>query len=58
MQIAMVGLGRMGANMARRLRRAGIDVVVHDVNEAAVAALEAEGFTGARTPEDLVAAHP
>ena len=56
MQIAMVGLGRMGANMARRLQRAGIDVVVHDVNEQAIAALEAEGFTGARTPEDVVAA--
>jgi 6-phosphogluconate dehydrogenase len=56
MQIAMIGLGRMGANMVRRLQRAGHECVAHDVNEAAVAAMEAEGATGARTPQEVVAA--
>jgi 6-phosphogluconate dehydrogenase len=56
MQIAMVGLGRMGANMVRRLQRAGHECVAYDVNEAAVTALESEGFRGARTPEEVVAA--
>jgi len=54
MQIAMVGLGRMGANMVRRLQRAGHQCVAYDVNEAAVAAMEAEGVTGARTPQQVV----
>ncbi|HSB87794.1 MAG TPA: decarboxylating 6-phosphogluconate dehydrogenase [Ilumatobacteraceae bacterium] len=56
MQIAMVGLGRMGANMVRRLLRAGHDCVAYDLNVAAVAASEADGAHGARTPEELVAA--
>jgi len=54
MQIAMVGLGRMGANMVRRLQRAGHECVAYDVNEAAVAAMESEGARGARTPQELV----
>jgi 6-phosphogluconate dehydrogenase len=54
MQIAMVGLGRMGANMVRRLQRAGHECVAYDVNEAAVAAMEAEGVRGARTPQQVV----
>ncbi len=54
MQIAMVGLGRMGANMVRRLQRAGHECVAYDVNEAAVAAMEAEGVRGARTPQEVV----
>ena len=54
MQIAMVGLGRMGANMVRRLQRAGHQCVAYDVNEAAVAAMEAEGVIGARTPQQVV----
>ena len=57
-QLGMVGLGRMGANMVRRLKRAGHTCVVYDVNADAVAAMEAEGFAGARTPEELVAALP
>lgn len=47
MQIAMVGLGRMGGNMARRLMRAGHECVVYDRNPEAVAALVAEGAVGA-----------
>ncbi|PIX01426.1 MAG: 6-phosphogluconate dehydrogenase (decarboxylating), partial [Hydrogenophilales bacterium CG_4_8_14_3_um_filter_62_83] len=43
MQIAMVGLGRMGANMARRLLRDGHDCVVYDRDPDAVARLVAEG---------------
>jgi 6-phosphogluconate dehydrogenase len=54
MQIAMVGLGRMGANMVRRLQRAGHECVTYDLNEAAVATMEGEGFTGARTPQQVV----
>ena len=57
-QLGMVGLGRMGANMIRRLQRAGLTCVAYDVNAAAVDTMEAEGFTGARTPEELVAALP
>lgn len=55
MQLGMIGLGRMGANMVRRLKNGGHDCVVHDVNADAVAALEGEGFTGASTLEELVA---
>lgn len=56
MQIGMVGLGRMGANMVRRLMRAGVDCVVHDHDPAAVARLVAEGARGAASPEELMAA--
>ena len=57
MQLGMIGLGRMGANMVRRLHHDGHDCVVHDVDEAAIAGLEAElGVTGARSLSDLVAA--
>ena len=56
MQIAMIGLGRMGANMVRRLMDGGHDCVVHDVAEEPIAELEADGATGARTLEELVAA--
>ena len=47
MQLGMVGLGRMGANIVRRLMRDGHTCVVYDVNADAVAALAAEGATGA-----------
>ena len=57
MQLGMIGLGRMGANMVRRLHHDGHDCVVHDVDDAAIAGLEAElGVTGARSLGDLVAA--
>lgn len=55
MQLGMIGLGRMGANMVRRLTRAGHECVVYDVSSEAVAALEAEGAVGASSYEDLVA---
>lgn len=55
MQIAMVGLGKMGANMTMRLLRGGHQVVAFDLNETAIQAAETEGATGARTLEDVVA---
>jgi 6-phosphogluconate dehydrogenase len=55
MELGMVGLGRMGANMVRRLMRDGHRLVVFDVNPDAVAALEKEGVEGAASLEDLVA---
>jgi hypothetical protein len=48
MQLAMVGLGRMGANMVRRLQRAGHDCVAYDLNPAAVQASEAGRSHAAR----------
>ena len=56
MQLGMVGLGRMGANLTRRLMRAGHEVVVHDIDAEAITVLEGEGATGATTLEDLVGA--
>ncbi len=55
MQLAMVGLGRMGANMVRRLEKGGHDCVVYDVSPEAVKALESEGATGSTSLDDLVA---
>lgn len=55
MQLGMIGLGRMGANMVRRLKDGGHDCVVFDVDDDAVTALEDEGFTGAHSLEELVA---
>src|SRR4051794_19458803 len=55
MQVGMIGLGRMGANMVRRLMRGGHDCVVHDVSVDAIGALESEGATGAPSMEDFVA---
>ena len=55
MQLGMIGLGRMGANMVRRLMRGGHVCVVHDVAPAAVHSLASEGATGARELDDLVA---
>lgn len=54
MQIAMVGLGRMGANMVRRLMRAGHDCVVYDRDAAARAALAGEGARAVESLGDLV----
>ena len=47
MQLGMIGLGRMGANIVRRLMRDGHDCVVYDHHAEVVAQLEAEGATGA-----------
>ena len=55
MQLGMVGLGRMGANIVRRLMRDGHTCVVYDVSPDAVAALVAEGATGADSLDDFVA---
>jgi 6-phosphogluconate dehydrogenase len=55
MQLGMIGLGRMGANMARRLMRAGHECVVFDVQAEAVARLADEGATASGSLEDLVA---
>jgi 6-phosphogluconate dehydrogenase len=56
MQLGMIGLGRMGANMSRRLLRAGHAVAAYDRDAAAVAALAADGARAAHTPEELAAA--
>jgi 6-phosphogluconate dehydrogenase len=55
MQLGMVGLGRMGAGMVRRLMRTGHPCVVYDVNAAAIPPLEQDGAAGARTIEEFVA---
>jgi 6-phosphogluconate dehydrogenase len=51
----MVGLGRMGANMARRLMKDGHEIVAFDVNADAVTELAGEGATGAESLADLAA---
>ena len=55
MQIGMIGLGRMGANMVRRLLAAGHTCVVYDRSPEAVAALEQHGAVGASSLADMVA---
>jgi 6-phosphogluconate dehydrogenase len=55
MQLGMIGLGRMGANIVRRLLREGHECVVYDVDLGAVDKLEREGAVGAHSLEDLVA---
>jgi 6-phosphogluconate dehydrogenase len=54
MQVGMIGLGRMGANMVRRLMRGGHECVVHDAAPAAIQALAREGAVGADALDDLV----
>jgi len=54
MQIGMIGLGRMGANMVRRLMRGGHQCVVHDVSAKAVEALAGEGATGSSSLDDFL----
>jgi 6-phosphogluconate dehydrogenase len=53
MKLAMIGLGKMGANLARRLMRRSHECVVYDLNRDAVAQLEHEGAIGAATLVDL-----
>jgi 6-phosphogluconate dehydrogenase len=55
MQMGMIGLGRMGANMVRRLVRGGHQCVVFDVSKDAVKQLAKEGATGASSLDDFVA---
>src|SRR5919198_4129687 len=54
MQIGMMGLGRMGGNMVRRLLRGGHDCVVYDVNPAAVATLVDAGAVGSASLEEFI----
>ena len=54
MQIGMIGLGRMGANMARRLIRGGHSAVVHDRDPESVAKLVDDGASGVATLDELV----
>jgi len=55
MQLGMLGLGRMGANIVRRLMKAGHECVIFDTDASAIAALEKEGATGAATINELIA---
>jgi 6-phosphogluconate dehydrogenase len=55
MQLGMIGLGRMGANMVRRLMRDGHECVVFDVNTQAIQDLAGEGATGSSSLDDFVA---
>ncbi len=54
MQLGMIGLGRMGGNIVRRLMKHGHSTVVYDKDPKAVAALAADGAAGASTLEDFV----
>ncbi|UVJ45846.1 decarboxylating 6-phosphogluconate dehydrogenase [Pseudomonas sp. LS1212] len=54
MQLGIVGLGRMGGNIARRLLLRGHETMVFDRNQSSVTALEAEGAKGAKSLADLV----
>jgi 6-phosphogluconate dehydrogenase len=54
MQLGMIGLGRMGANLVRRLMHDGHECVVYDVSPEPVKELEQEGATGAASLEDFV----
>src|SRR4051794_28165967 len=54
MQLGMIGLGRMGGNIVRRLMKPGHSAVVYDKDPKAVAALVAEGAVGAGSLEDFV----
>ncbi|MEE2907485.1 MAG: decarboxylating 6-phosphogluconate dehydrogenase [Planctomycetota bacterium] len=56
MQMGMIGLGRMGANMVRRLMKDGHECVVYDVHAESVDELAGEGATGTKTLEDFVGA--
>ncbi len=58
MQLGMIGLGRMGSNMVRRLMRGGHKCVVYDRDPAGIAKLAAEGATGASSLDQLIALLP
>src|SRR3954453_23445781 len=55
MQLGMIGLGRMGANMVRRLMKAGHECVVYDVSPDAVKQLSSEGAAGGESLDDFIA---
>lgn len=54
MQLGMIGMGRMGANMVRRLMRGGHECVVFDMNQASVQEIAKEGASGATSLGDFV----
>src|SRR5919204_5496991 len=54
MQLGMIGLGRMGANLVRRLMRGGHECVVYDVNPDSIRLLESEGAIASSSLEDFV----
>src|ERR1700742_1823922 len=54
MQLGMIGLGRMGANMVRRLLKGGHDCVVFDMSQKAVGELAGEGATGSSSLAEFV----
>ena len=53
MQLGMIGLGRMGTNMVRRLMRAGHQCVVYDLQQEAVQAIAKDGAAGTTSLEDF-----
>ena len=53
MQMGMIGLGRMGADMVRRLMRGGHECVAHDMNADAVARLSNEGARGVSSLQEF-----
>ncbi|WP_408431676.1 phosphogluconate dehydrogenase (NAD(+)-dependent, decarboxylating) [Paraburkholderia fungorum] len=55
MQLGMIGLGRMGADMVRRLTKGGQQCIAYDVQPAAVEKLKQDGVAGATSLEDLIA---
>jgi 6-phosphogluconate dehydrogenase len=54
MQLGMIGLGRMGANMVRRLMKGGHECVAFDMSQTSVQALAKEGATGAGSLDDFI----
>src|SRR5687767_4110105 len=54
MQLGMIGLGRMGSNMVRRLLRAGHNCVVYDISPDNIRALEQEGASGAASYQEFL----
>src|SRR6516225_4139752 len=54
MQLGMIGLGRMGANMVRRLQKGGHTCVVYDRSADSVKQLQGEGATGSASLDDFV----
>ncbi len=55
MQLGMIGLGRMGGNIVRRLMKHGHSTVVYDKDPKAVSAIAADGAVGAGALEEFVA---
>ncbi|PZR91306.1 MAG: 6-phosphogluconate dehydrogenase (decarboxylating), partial [Candidatus Nephthysia bennettiae] len=55
MQLGMIGLGRMGANLVRRLTKDGHECVIYDLNPAAVKEMAGKGVEGASSVDELVA---